>query len=675
MNKLMQKNILNIDVSTEHFKALFENANMGIVVTDSNDSIIDINPFAVKVFGYSNKELFGESVETLLPARFHEKHAQHKKWCIENRKTNPGIPKIELLGLRKGGSEFPIELNLCPYNSNGKEFMVAFIVDISLRKAAESNLEMLNANLENKVTDRTKDLQDVMRQVEQTSNRLEHLLSFQKALLDTAGAIIIATDKNGIINLFNPEAVRKLGYEPSEILNKKTPLIFHDQKDIKRKQKQLEDEFGIKVENGFEVLIAKAKLNMHIEEQYNYIDKIGNFFPVSLTLTALRNTLGNITGFIGIAVDMSERIKVERKLKRTEHLFLQLLHNYPDGIISIIDHDYHFLYTGGVLQNRLHADVGKMIGKEIFPSFPEELRGIILSILKNVFQDKEHISGFELLYPIAGGNYVMDAFPLEEEDGSLDSIGVIIKDISKLKEAENNLREDLKIEKDLNELKSRFVSMASHEFRTPLSTILSSAYLIEKYTSEEDQAKREKHIRRIISSVNMLIDILNDFLSLGKIEEGKLKAKFSEFDLKELIETTIDDLKHTLRKEQHINYSHNGETMVFLDASMVKHILMNLVSNASKFSPESSTIDIKTEQHNDNITISVKDQGIGISKEDQQHLLERFFRAANALNIQGTGLGLHIVSKYAEMMNGNIRFDSELDQGTEFIVTFNLSTD
>lgn len=307
----------------------------------------------------------------------------------------------------------------------------------------------------------------------------------------------------------------------------------------------------------------------------------------------------------------------------------------------------------------------------MYPRFPEPLRKIVFAMLENVFQDKGLISDFELPYPITNRTYIMDAFPLIEEDGSVNYIGVIIKNISKLKKAEEGLREALKIEKNLGELKSRFVSMASHEFRTPLSTVLSSAYLIEKYTSGEDQPKREKHLQRIVSSVNMLTDILNDFLSLGKMEEGKLQAKFSTFNIKEMIYATIEEIKNNLKENQQINYQHKGNPNVFLDRSLLKHIVMNLISNASKFSSDTCTIDIKTTNKNDKIILSVKDNGIGISKEDQQHLMERFFRGTNAGNIQGTGLGLHIISKYAEMMNGNIQCKSQLEKGTEFIITFN----
>ena len=162
-----------------------------------------------------------------------------------------------------------------------------------------------------------------------------------------------------------------------------------------------------------------------------------------------------------------------------------------------------------------------------------------------------------------------------------------------------------------------------------------------------------------------------NFLNIGKIEEGKLQVKFTEFNLQEMIESTLDEIKNNLKKEQQISYSDEGDRNVLLDRSLVKHILMNLISNASKFSFDSSSIQIKTINQNEHIILSVKDDGIGISKEDQQHLMERFFRGANAANIQGTGLGLHIISKYAEMMNGTIECASQLEKGSEFTLTFN----
>jgi len=248
---------------------------------------------------------------------------------------------------------------------------------------------------------------------------------------------------------------------------------------------------------------------------------------------------------------------------------------------------------------------------------------------------------------------------------------IVQKRTNDLKDALHRLEIALEKEKDLGELKSRFVSMASHEFRTPLSTVLSSAYLIQKYTASNEQPQREKHLQRIVSSVGMLTDILNDFLSVGKIEEGKIQVRNTEFNIRELVIAIAGEIKGTLKQQQKIQYHHEGNPDVYLDVSLLKHIIMNLVSNASKFSPESSSIEIKTTSGDHCIILSVKDHGIGISKEDQKHLMERFFRGSNAGTIQGTGLGLHIISRYAELMNGTIECNSELEKGTEFKITFN----
>lgn len=244
----------------------------------------------------------------------------------------------------------------------------------------------------------------------------------------------------------------------------------------------------------------------------------------------------------------------------------------------------------------------------------------------------------------------------------------------KVAERTQSLTEALEKEKELNELKSRFVSMASHEFRTPLSTILSSAYLVSKYITGEDQPKREKHTQRIVSSVNMLNDILNDFLSVGKIEEGKIQVRFSDVRVEDIMASLINEMQTILKKGQRVVYEHSGMDIYNLDATLLKHIVMNLISNAIKFSSEGALIKIATNIDKD-FVLKVRDQGLGISKEDQEHLFERFFRGENVTNIQGTGLGLHIVAKYAELMNGTITCSSNIGLGTEFSIIFKPKAD
>jgi PAS domain S-box-containing protein len=243
----------------------------------------------------------------------------------------------------------------------------------------------------------------------------------------------------------------------------------------------------------------------------------------------------------------------------------------------------------------------------------------------------------------------------------------------KVEQRTHELSDALSKERELSDLKSRFVSMASHEFRTPLSTILSSVSLIAKYTQTDDQDKRDKHIMRIRSSVNNLTDILNEFLSLGKIEEGKIQQHVSEFNLKEQLQLMIHEIQPILKNGQEIVYEHNGGAHVKMDLSLLRNIMINLISNAIKFSSDGASIWAESEMDGSGmLTIRVKDNGLGIPEEDHKHLFERFFRGKNVTNIQGTGLGLHIVSKYVELMGGRIEVDSELNSGTTFTLKFTL---
>ena len=240
--------------------------------------------------------------------------------------------------------------------------------------------------------------------------------------------------------------------------------------------------------------------------------------------------------------------------------------------------------------------------------------------------------------------------------------------LQELQASKESLTKSLEKEKEVNDLKSRFVSMASHEFRTPLSTILSSISLLAKYETTEDQPKRDKHIDRIKSSVKTLTDILNEFLSLGKIEEGKLEVTFDTFDINQFIEAIFNEMQVLLKPGQSLMHHNQTNLQCYSDAGLLKNVMINLISNAIKFSPENKAIIVETSINNGCIEIKVKDQGMGIPKGDQIHLFERFFRATNVTNIQGTGLGLHIVGRYIELLNGKISYHSDLDHGSIFCV-------
>jgi len=243
--------------------------------------------------------------------------------------------------------------------------------------------------------------------------------------------------------------------------------------------------------------------------------------------------------------------------------------------------------------------------------------------------------------------------------------------VAALEEAKEEVSQSLEKEKELGQLKSRFVSMASHEFRTPLSAIQLSASLIDKYAQPFDNPNIGKHVKRIKNAVGNLTTILNDFLSLEKLEAGKVEPSFASFDVVKLSEEITEEMQVIAKENQNIIYQHTGTTSnIHLDGNLLKNCIINLIGNAIKYSGENTFIEFNTEVTENDCIVTIKDNGIGIPEADQKHLFEAFFRAHNTGNIPGTGLGLNIVGRYVNLMNGKIDFQSNVNKGTTFILTF-----
>ncbi|MGV3629782.1 MAG: PAS domain-containing sensor histidine kinase [Bacteroidota bacterium] len=241
--------------------------------------------------------------------------------------------------------------------------------------------------------------------------------------------------------------------------------------------------------------------------------------------------------------------------------------------------------------------------------------------------------------------------------------------IGELERTRKELNTALDKEKELNELKTRFVSIASHEFRTPLTTMLSSLSLVTKYGEQNDKENQMRHVGKIKMSINHLTDILNDFLSVSKLEEGKVENMPEEINVKDFLNGLIADMQDMDEVEEQghrFTQLYAGKETAKLDKKLLRHILLNFLSNAVKFSPGGGNIQISALVEEKEVRISIKDEGIGIAKEDQKNLFERFFRADNAMHIQGTGLGLNIAAKYTELMQGTIELESEENKGTTF---------
>jgi len=243
------------------------------------------------------------------------------------------------------------------------------------------------------------------------------------------------------------------------------------------------------------------------------------------------------------------------------------------------------------------------------------------------------------------------------------------KEVGRRKQAEKKIKDALHKEKELNELKTKFLSLVSHEFKTPLSGILTSATLAEKYTKDSQQEKREKHLSTIRNKVHYLNNILNDFLSIERLDSGRGQYKFSSFGLKRLINEVIYNANITLKDGQEITYPKEIEDHeLHMDEKILELILSNLLGNAIKYSPENTLIEFRVDFEGESIVFEVEDQGRGIPQKDQKHIFERYFRAENALLDQGTGIGLNIARTHLENLGGSISFKSMENKGTTFVI-------
>lgn len=375
--------------------------------------------------------------------------------------------------------------------------------------------------------------------------------------------------------------------------------------------------------------------------------------------------------------DRQKRNLAEQKLHDSQKRYELIARNFPDGTINVLNRELQYVFANGKELSKFEIAPEDLIGTDYLKRFPLEKREPIKNELMNVFDRKAINSTFEFIY--RGLLYTASAVALWNSNNTeIDEILLVEQNITAQKRAEQDVRTSLEKEKHLNELTSLIVSIASHEFRTPLGTIISSTELIEKYIRNSNEVdvirdKSNKHLLRIKSSVDHLVDILNSFISLEKLEQGKIEVKPSLFNIVLFSEDLIDELNSTLKKDQTISYRHTGNnTGVFLDSQMMKNIMVNLLSNASKYSPEGSPIEFTTTLTETKLEIEVSDHGMGIPDTDKSHLFENFFRAKNAVNVRGTGLGLNIVKRYTDLMKGTIQFKSIENVGTTF--TINIPT-
>jgi PAS domain S-box-containing protein len=497
---------------------------------------------------------------------------------------------------------------------------------------------------------------------------------------------IFMLDTDGHVMSWNKGAARIKGYTSSEIIGKHIS-VFYTAGEIK------DNVPG----NNLQKTIESGRF----ETEGWRVRKNGSVFWASVVFTALKNPTGELIGFGKVTRDMTRRKKADEDIQRlNDELGEQLQKSISEAvdykhaldesaIISVTDShgilthvNDNFCIISKYSKEELVGRDHRIVNSGHHPDeYMHDLWATISqgAIWRNELKNKAKDGSFYwveiTIVPFIDGSgkpfqYLAISSDITARKTAEEELARINNNLEKkIRERTLELTEALNREKESNEIKSLFVSLASHEFRTPLSAILSSVSLISRYKEREQDDKRQKHIDRIKTSVGVLTNILDDFLSLEKLEHGKMEVLFTQFDLKEFIQDILGEIEGMLaRKNQRIAFIYSGEQDIISDHKILGNILLNLLSNASKYSAADKEIVLNVWAAREIVTIAVKDEGIGIPEAAQKNLFNKFFRGQNALHIQGTGLGLHIVKNYVELLGGTIHFTSLENQGTTFYI-------
>lgn len=614
----------------EIFNLLLEMVFEGVIIVDNHQKIMEINTSSEAIFGYTKEELIEKELNLLIPSRFHTKHNAYFEAFIEKGKRRKMGEANDIFALKKDGTIFPVEVELNPFSIYDKTYVMVLVNDITEKKDNEKNLLL-----------RTKALESAKN-----------------------GIIITNALKHDNPVIYANSAFRDLtGYGNAEILNRNCRFLQGNDRDQKPLKK----------------LRAAIKKGESCQATLRNYKKDGTMFWNDLYVFPISNNQGNVTNFIGIQNDITLVKKAEEERNHLANIIdesLNEIHVFDADTLKFINVNFGARMNLGYTMEEL----SNMTPVDITPYKDEiELRKIIDVLLK---KNVEKLQVETMQRRKDGTTYPVDVHLQLSKKGKKNVFVAIILDITekknyttnlenKIEERTQQLEKALNKEKELSQLKTNFLSLVSHEFKTPLSAILTSSQLISKYPLGKDQKKRDKHINTIIDKVQFLNNIIDDFLSLEKLETGKVNYRYSHFKISKVINEVVYTANMLLKEGQRIKYPYNIDDLsVYQDEKIIQLIFSNLLFNAIKYSPEGALIELIIKQDKKLTTVTFKDDGIGIPIKDQKNIFERYFRAENVTGTQGTGIGLNIVKNHLENLGGSIFFESEEGKGSSFEITF-----
>lgn len=618
--------------SRELYRSLFESSHDAIVLISLRGKIILANK--------KSEQLFGKSLKKYNAIDVFEKDDRKKIIrLINDMFMQDRYVKSEYYIGKPCKEKFPAEISIAPvYDSNGKpSAFTAIIRDISEQKENEAAIRQYQDKLEELIKERTAELSESEEKF--------------RALTENTDDIIIRFNRTGEHLYVNPALSRLTNINSTEIIGKNI------------EQFNFPKEFITQLKKLLDIVFISGKKN-----RFEY--KLPNDTWLDWLLMPEFDDNGKVKSVITSGRDITDKKIFEAQFIKSNERWRTLFEYAPTGFF-IMDQDGTLLNGNKEAENISGYSRFMLIGKSLFdadlivPPDKNKLKTILDKSNKGISSETEEIN-----IKRKDGSIIpleVRTFPMQ-----LDGRQVVFgnaNDISMRKRAEVEVQNALEKLKELNSLRSRFVSMVSHEFRTPLATMLSSIELLDLLENSLTIEEKKQHYTKIINSIDYLTQLLNDVITINKADAGKLDVNIANIDVVYLIKSIKDDITNSYKKGHLIHFGTNKENLICgTDEKLLRQAASNLIENAVKYTPDGKNIFIKLECNKDEFVLTVEDEGIGIPESTAKNIFSPFYRGSNIGEIAGTGLGLTVAKKSVESLNGEISFSSKVNTGTKFVV-------
>ncbi len=623
-----------IKASETKFRSIVEQSIDGVMLIDEAGMVVEWNHALEKITGFSKKETMGKSLfELKLNKEVEGEVSKESSYKFQNI-----IREI----IEKKGTKY---------------FNRTFEDELITKKGEIKSLQSIVYPI---ITDKGVMIGSVIRDITQTKRIEKQNVILNRAIESSASGVVLF-DLNFYVQYVNKSIIQMMGAENDSELKGRSVFDFISENDIEVVRNEYIPEL-LKNSEWFGEIELKRLNGQPVSGEVNCSFVI-NDQNIPVYMLAIIN-------------DITERKKSEEALKESERRY-RLVVDHIKEVIFQTDAAGNWEFLNPAWEEVMGYTVKESIG-QLFLNYvhPEDRERNNKEFEKLVCRSKEHCRHI-IRYVTKNGSFKwIEVFArlILNEKGEITGTSGSLYDITEKFLAEEEIKEALQKEKELGELKSRFVSTVSHEFRTPLTSILASAELVLRYNEKWNDEKKLNTIKRIQNSALFMNGMVSEVLDLNRAESGRLAYTPEKLELVSFLNEIFEEIKPLSKEKHDLKYIAEEDNITgSFDEKMLKSVVINLLSNAIKYSPDGGRVELKLRKKDNTVNISVSDNGMGIPEEDQINLFLPFFRAKNIGNISGTGLGLSIVRKNIELQKGEITFSSESGKGTTFFVTLPLN--